>query len=139
MAFLWNSYWVAVLGFYNTFPFFTMPLQGSVTTFEFFCPILNVWRGCMRKLTFSNFFQLTCSFEFLGGFFRVPVLLFVTREYINCLHCSYCRLHVKVDWSHIDALIESNGDKWCVGTYLVEYGQHKYHQVGLLSIKQCFQ
>jgi len=38
------------------------------------------------------------------------------------------RLHVKVDWSHIDALIESNGDKWCVGTYLVEYGPHKYHQ-----------
>ena len=62
--------------------------------------------------------------------------------FISCrltfLIFSYSRLHVKVDWSHIDALIESNGDKWCVGTYLVEYGPHKYHQVGLLSITNNF-
>ena len=38
------------------------------------------------------------------------------------------RLHVNVDWNHIDALINSNGDKWCVGTYLVEYGPHKYER-----------
>ena len=31
--------------------FFTMPLQGCVKTFGYFCPILNIWRSFM-----SNFF-----------------------------------------------------------------------------------
>ena len=38
------------------------------------------------------------------------------------------RLHIKVAWSHIDALLMANGDKWCVGSYLVEYGPHKYER-----------
>ena len=38
------------------------------------------------------------------------------------------RLHIKVAWSHIDALLMANGDKWCVGSYLVEYGPYKYER-----------
>ena len=38
------------------------------------------------------------------------------------------RLHINVAWSHIDALLNANGDKWCVGSYLVEYGPYKYER-----------
>ena len=38
------------------------------------------------------------------------------------------RLHIKVAWSHIDALLTANGDKWCVGSYLIEYGPYKYER-----------
>ena len=38
------------------------------------------------------------------------------------------RLHIKVAWSHIDALLSANGDKWCVGSYLIEYGPYKYER-----------
>jgi hypothetical protein len=38
------------------------------------------------------------------------------------------RLHINVAWSHIDALLTANGDKWCVGSYLVEYGPYKYER-----------
>ena len=51
------------------------------------------------------------------------ILINIQEKYPFCF-----RLHVKVDWSHMDALIESSGDKWCVGTYLVEYGPHKYER-----------
>ena len=38
------------------------------------------------------------------------------------------KLHISVAWSHIDALLTVNGDKWCVGSYLVEYGPYKYER-----------
>ena len=38
------------------------------------------------------------------------------------------RLHINVAWSHIDALLTANEDKWCVGSYLVEYGPYKYER-----------